>query len=167
MHSLNRTACGRVIVAYLADFLHCPRSVASQSRFPLCCRASAGTTVSHLLQLVVFGCPVSVLGAGFSRASRTEDSSRACHENTAAPIARHLTAENAEDPDQCLTGLTGFSGLSGPSCYPVEVLACSFESLSRISGALRQVVAFGAARILICLSSVRRSGRHPSGFYQS
>jgi len=60
-------------------------------------------------------CPVTVL---FGRAGRR-----------CAPAAR-------EGAEECGTGLTGFSGLSGPSCYPVETAASPLRPLPPISEAL-------------------------------
>ena len=56
------------------------------------CRASAGATFSHRLQSVVSGTPCYPPGAGFSRASRSKDSSKFWHPNTAAPFQPGVVA---------------------------------------------------------------------------
>ena len=59
--------------------------------------------LSHQLQLVVLGQAVSVVRAGFSRASRTKDLSRTCHGNTAAPIEALKEPNNPMPPNRSHT----------------------------------------------------------------
>jgi hypothetical protein len=56
-----------------------------QPRLPMDSRALAGATFSHLLQRVVSASALRVVQAGFSRASRTGDSSVLWHVNAATP----------------------------------------------------------------------------------
>ncbi len=47
----------------------------------------------------------------------------------ASRVALIFTAENAGAAEGCPTRLTGFSGLSGPSCYPVAIVASFLSRL--------------------------------------
>jgi len=73
-------------------------TLSSSSRLGVPCRPSAGTTLSHPLQQVVTQGPLFPVAAGFSRASRREDSSIHRHEAKPASVPATPDTEH-EQPE--------------------------------------------------------------------
>ena len=88
-------ACGCISVVAETSFHRClsgtwfQLNTAAERHF---CEALAGIPISHPLKRVVTCRAFSISGAGFSRASRPEDSSGFRHANTGAPMRSGIPA---------------------------------------------------------------------------